>query len=40
MSEQDLMILRMMSGTIVAALSLVSFSYGLGIVYRNWGWWN
>lgn len=40
MSEHDLMVLRMISGTIVSGLSLVFFAYGLGVIYRNWGWWN
>lgn len=40
MSEHDLMVLKMMAGTIVSGLSLVSCAYGAGLIFRSWGWWN
>ena len=40
MSQHDIMVLKMMSGTIVAGLSMAFFAYGVGLIHRNWGWWN
>lgn len=38
MSHHDLMIFKTMAGTMVCGLSLVLFAYGLGLIWRNWGW--
>lgn len=40
MSEHDLMLLKMMAGTMIAGISLVFFAYGAGLISRSWGWWN
>ena len=40
MSEHDIMVLKMMCGTIVSGISLVTLASGLGVIYRNWGWWH
>lgn len=40
MGQHDIMLLKMMAGTIVSGVSLVFCAYGAGLIWRNWGWWN
>jgi len=40
MSEHDVMLLKMMFGTMICQASLVACAYGAGLIYRNLGWWN
>lgn len=40
MSEHDLMVLKMMAGTMISGVSLVFLAYGAGLIFRSWGWWN
>jgi hypothetical protein len=39
MSQHDLMLLRMMAGTIVSGLGMIAAAYGAGLIWRSWGWW-
>lgn len=40
MSQHDIMLLKMMAGTIISGVSLTFLAYGLGLIHRNWGWWH
>lgn len=40
MSQHDVMVLKMMAGTMISGLGLVTFAYGLGLICRSWGWWH
>ncbi len=40
MSTHDVMVLKMMSGTMIAGASLVFLAFGAGLIWRNWEWWN
>lgn len=40
MSEHDVMVLKMMFGTMICGISLVFCAYGAGLIHRAWGWWN
>jgi hypothetical protein len=40
MSEHDILVLKMMAGTMISGAGLVAFSYGAGLIWRSWGWWH
>lgn len=40
MSEHDIMVLKMLAGVLIGGISLVFCAYGVGLIARNWGWWN
>jgi hypothetical protein len=40
MSHHDILVLRMMTGTIISGISLIFLAYGLGLIWRSWGWWH
>jgi ABC-type uncharacterized transport system permease subunit len=40
MSTHDVMVLKMMAGTMISGLALVFFAYGAGLIWRSWGWWH
>lgn len=39
MSQHDLMVLKMMAGTMISGAGLTFVAYGLGLIWRSWGWW-
>lgn len=40
MSEHDIMVLKMMAGTMLCGAGLIICSFGAGLTHRSWGWWN
>ncbi|MGY4222705.1 hypothetical protein ACVMIH_000066 [Bradyrhizobium sp. USDA 4503] len=38
MTQHDLMVLKMMAGTMISGVGLIAIAYGAGLIWRNWGW--